>query len=290
MKTPGRAAGGALLLALPSLLIVALFAAVIASFAGVSLLSLKPGTAVFSGPPGVGNYARILNSDGAWRAILTTLRISTTVAILCVLLGFPLARVLARSHSSRLRRAVLFCLVATFLSGGVTRAYAWLIILGNRGILNNGLRAIGLPPLVLINNETAVVVSVLNFVLPFFVLTLFSALRTVPEALEHAARNLGASRTRTFLAVTLPLSLPGLAAATSLAFALSLGAFLFPQMLGGGRVHVLATEIYERIQASYDVPAAAALAMVFFLMVLAVLIGVGALRRIAAARFAGEAA
>lgn len=290
MRARGGPARGALLLALPSLLIVALFAAVIASFAGVSLLGLKPGTAVFSGPPSAGNYIRILSSDGAWRAVVTTLRISATVAVLCVLLGFPLARVLARSHSARLRRAILFCLVATFLSGGVTRAYAWLIILGNRGVINEGLRAIGLAPLALINNETAVVISVLNFVLPFFVLTLFGALRTVPEELEHAARNLGASRARTFLAVTLPLSLPGLTAATSLAFALSLGAFLFPQMLGGGRVHVLATEIYDRIQASYDVPAAAALAMVFFLMVLAVLVAVGVVRRLASARFAGAAA
>ncbi|WP_163382676.1 ABC transporter permease subunit, partial [Escherichia coli] len=68
------------------------------------------------------------------------------------------------------------------------------------------------------------------FVLPFFVLTLFGALRTIPETLEQAARNLGASRLRCFLHVTLPLSLPGIAAATSLCFALSLGAFLFPQM------------------------------------------------------------
>lgn len=281
---------GTLLLALPSLVVVALFAAVIASFAGISLLSLKPGTAVFTGPPTFANYTRLLASEGAWRAVGTTLRISATVTALCVLLGYPLARVLARSHSERLRRAVLFCLVATFLSGGVTRAYAWLIILGNRGILNNGLRALGLPTLALINNETAVVISVLNFVLPFFVLTLFGALRTIPEQLEHAARNLGASRAETFLSVTLPLSLPGLVAATSLCFALSLGAFLFPQMLGGGRVQVLATAIYERIQASYDIPAAAALAMLFFLLVSAVLVAVGLVRRVVGPRFAGAGA
>lgn len=281
---------GTLLLALPSVLVVALFAAVIAAFAGVSLMSLKPGAAVFTGPPTLANYTRLLASDGAWRAVVTTLRISATVTALCVALGYPLARVLARSHSRRLRRAVLFCLIATFLSGGVTRAYAWLVILGNRGIVNNALRAVGLPALALINNEVAVVISVLNFVLPFFVLTLFGALGTIPEELEHAARNLGASRARTFLSVTLPLSLPGLAAATSLCFALSLGAFLFPQMLGGGRVQVLATAIYDRIQASYDVPAAAALAMLFFLMVLGALAAAGLVARLAAARVPGGTA
>jgi putative spermidine/putrescine transport system permease protein len=263
---------------------------VLASFASVSLMVVDPGSAVFHGPPTLANYSKLLVSEGTWRAVLTTLRLSSEITVLTVLLGYPLARVLARSHSRTLRRVILFCLVATFLSGGVTRAYAWLIILGNQGLINQGLRAIGLPRAALINNEFAVVVSVLNFVLPFFVLTLFGALRTIPETLEHAARNLGASRWRSFVAVTLPLSLPGLAAATSLCFALSLGVFLFPQMLGGGRVHVLATAVYDRIQASYDIPSAAALAVLFFLLVLLMLAVVGGIRRLIAVRFAGEAA
>jgi putative spermidine/putrescine transport system permease protein len=278
-----------ILLALPALLVLALFVVVLASFASVSLMVVDPGSAVFHGPPTLANYGKLLVSEGAWRAVLTTLRLSSEITALTVLFGYPLARVLARSHSRTLRRVILFCLVATFLSGGVTRAYAWLIILGNQGLINQGLRAIGLPRAALINNEFAVVVSVLNFVLPFFVLTLFGALRTIPETLEHAARNLGASRWRSFVNVTLPLSVPGLAAATSLCFALSLGAFLFPQMLGGGRVQVLATAIYDRIQASYDVPSAAALAVLFFLLVLLMLAVVGGIRRLVAVRFAGEA-
>jgi putative spermidine/putrescine transport system permease protein len=277
-----------ILLALPALLVLALFVVVLASFASVSLMVVDPGSAVFHGPP-TANYGKLLVSEGAWRAVLTTLRLSSEITALTVFFGYPLARVLARSHSRTLRRVILFCLVATFLSGGVTRAYAWLIILGNQGLINQGLRAVGLPRAALINNEFAVVVSVLNFVLPFFVLTLFGALRTIPETLEHAARNLGASRWRSFVNVTLPLSVPGLAAATSLCFALSLGAFLFPQMLGGGRVQVLATAIYDRIQASYDVPSAAALAVLFFLLVLLMLAVVGGIRRLVAVRFAGEA-
>lgn len=278
----------ALLLSLPALLVLTLFGVVLISFASVSLLTVDPGSAVFHGPPTLRNYSKLLASTGAWRAVFTTLRLSAEITALCVLLGYPLARLLARAHSDRLRRIILFCLVATFLSGGVTRAYAWFIILGNQGFVNQGLVAVGLPRAILINNEVAVVISVLNFVLPFFVLTLFGALRTVPETLEHAARNLGASRLRCFFAVTLPLSLPGLAAAMSLCFALSLGAFLFPQMLGGGRVQVLATAIYDRIQASYDVPAAAALAVIFFAFVLIVMAIVQVLRRITVGRFSAE--
>lgn len=277
-----------LLLATPALLLVALFAVVMVSFGEISLLGMKPGSALFSGPPSVANYQRLLNSAGAWRAVGTTLRLSAIITILCILTGYPLARVLARSQSARLRRLILFCLVATFLSGGVTRAYAWLLILGNRGVINRALDGMGLPTLQLINNEIAVVISVLNFVLPFFVLTLFGALKTIPTTLEDAARNLGASRARTFLHVTLPLSLPGLAVSTSLCFAMSLGAFLFPQMLGGGRVQVLATAIYERIQASYNIPEAAALALLFFLLVLLILALTGLLRHLVSRRFAGE--
>lgn len=278
-----------LLLATPALLLVALFAVVMVSFGEISLLGMKPGSALFSGPPSFANYQRLLSSAGAWRAVGTTLRLSAIITILCILTGYPLARVLARSQSARLRRLILFCLVATFLSGGVTRAYAWLLILGNRGVINRALDGMGLPTLQLINNEIAVVISVLNFVLPFFVLTLFGALKTIPTTLEDAARNLGASRARTFLHVTLPLSLPGLAVSTSLCFAMSLGAFLFPQMLGGGRVQVLATAIYERIQASYNIPEAAALALLFFVLVLLILALTGLFRHLVSRRFAGEA-
>jgi len=251
---------------------------------------MAPGSALFSGPPSLDNYERLLNSASAWQAVWTTLRLSAIITTLCVVAGYPLARILARAPSPRIRRLILFCLVATFLSGGVTRAYAWIILLGNRGIVNRALDMIGLPTFKLINNEFAVVVSVLNFVLPFFVMTLFGALKTIPETLENAARNLGASRRDTFLRVTLPLSLPGLAVSTSLCFALSLGAFLFPQMLGGGRVQVLATAIYERIQASYNIPEAAALAILFFVLVILILALTGVIRHLASRRFAGETA
>lgn len=278
------------LLSFPAIVLVALFLTVMAAFAEISLMRMAPGSALFSGPPSLGNYERLLASVAAWQAVRTTLWLSLIVTLLCIVTGYPLARILARAESARLRRFILFCLVATFLSGGVTRAYAWMIVLGNRGVINRSLEVMGLPTFQLINNEFAVVVSILNFVLPFFVMTLFGALKTIPETLENAARNLGASRRDTFLHVTLPLSMPGLAVSTSLCFALSLGAFLFPQMLGGGRVQVLATAIYERIQASYDIPEAAALALLFFALVLIILTLAGIARSLVSRRFAGAQA
>lgn len=275
------------LLSLPSLVIIALFLGVLASFASVSFLVLDPGGAVFHGPATLVNYTRLIHSAATWSIVLSTVDLAIKVTLLCILFGYPLALVLARSRSRHLRRIILFCLVATFLSGGVTRAYAWLIILGNNGVINKALHEFGLPRLAMINNEFAVVVSVLNFVLPFFVLTLFGALRAIPESLEHAARNLGASRARTLVHITLPLSFPGLTAATTLCFAMTLAAFLFPQMLGGGRVQVLATAIYERIQASYDIPAAAAMAILFFALVVLTVVVIQGLRAVIGKRYNG---
>lgn len=269
----------ALALAIPALLIVLLFVMVLISFANVSLLRVDPGNAVFHGPPGWGNYVSLLASANAWRYMMETLRLALIVTVASLLLGFPLARLLARSQSSRVRRGILFCLVAAFFSGGVTRAYAWWVILGNRGLLNQALHALSLPRVTLINHEAGVDIAMVNFILPFFVMTLFGSLRAIPQSLERAARNLGASPARCFLHVTLPLCLPGLVASTFLSFVLSLGAFLFPQMLGGGRVQVMATAIYERIQTSYDVPGAAALAMIFLVIVVLTLALLAAGRR-----------
>jgi putative spermidine/putrescine transport system permease protein len=274
-KTPIR-------LILPAILVLATFLGALASVVGVSLLTLPAGGAAFVGPPSLHNYADALTSGHAPLVAAETALLSVKVTALAILLGFPLAYILARSPSRLVRHAILFGLVATFLSGGVTRAYAWIVILGNRGVINTVLAAAGLPTLRLINNEFAVVVSVLNFVLPFFVLTLFGALQAIPESLEHAARNLGASRLQSFLRVTLPLAVPGLMSAGSLVFALSLAAFLFPQLLGGGRVQVIATLIFEKIQTDFDIPAAAALAVMFLVLAVAVFAALGALQRLVA--------
>jgi putative spermidine/putrescine transport system permease protein len=273
-----------LLLILPAVMVLAIFLAAFASIIGVSLLTLPAGGATFVGPVSLHNYAAALSSEHARLVALETLVLSVKITTLTILLGFPLAYILARSPSRRVRHAILFGLVATFLSGGVTRAYAWMVILGNRGIVNTLLAGMGLPTGRFINNEFAVVVSVLNFVLPFFVLTLFGALQAIPETLEHAARNLGASRLQSFLRVTLPLAVPGLVTAGSLVFALSLAAFLFPQLLGGGRVPVIATLIFEKIQTDFDIPAAAALAVIFLALAITLLLVLGGLQRLVAAQ------
>src|SRR5271166_4309949 len=116
---------GAAALAVPALLVVLLFAVVLVSFVSVSLLHVDPGGAVFRGPPSWRNYTQLVGSAEAWRYIANTLGLAAIVTVGSLILGFPLAWLLARSRTAGLRRAILFCLMAAFFSGGVTRAYAW---------------------------------------------------------------------------------------------------------------------------------------------------------------------
>ena len=267
------------LLILPAIAAFALFLAAFASFVAASFSTAVPGTAITTGPATLANYRSVLQSPLAQDAAWNTLRLAGLMTVLTALLGYPLAFVMARSPSRLLRRAVLFGLVVTFLSGGVTRAYAWLVILGNRGLINQFLTLLGLPNIKLVYNETGVVIGVVHFLLPFFVLTLLAALKNIPVSLEEAARNLGASRARVFLHVVLPLSLPGLLSAASLSFAGALSAFLFPELLGGGRVHMAANVIYETIVTDFNLPRVAAMAALFLLLALGTLAVLGAIQR-----------
>jgi len=276
-----------LVLLLPALAALGIFAAAFAIFVVVSFSTAIPGTVLVTGPATLANYRSVLSSVLAQDTAWDTLRLAGLMTLLTALLGYPLAYVLARSPSRGLRRVVLFGLVMTFLSGGVTRAYAWLILLGNRGLINQGLAALGLPTFRLVYNETGVVVGVVHFLLPFFVLTLLAALKNIPLSLEEAARNLGASRGQVFLRVVLPLSIPGLVSAASLSFAGALSAFLFPELLGGGRVHMASNVIYETILTDFNLPRVAAMAALFLVLALAALALLGLLQRRSAHLWAG---
>ncbi|MEI6201062.1 MAG: ABC transporter permease [Enhydrobacter sp.] len=277
------------LLLFPAVVAFGLFAAAFVTFMVVSFQTATPGTVLTHGPATLANYHAVIASPLARSTALDTLRLAGLMTFLTALLGYPLAYVLARSTSRLLRRLVLFGLIVTFLSGGVTRAYAWLIILGNRGLLNQLLVALGLPTVRLAHNETGVVIGVVHFLLPFFVLTLLAALKNIPLSLEESARNLGASRWRVFWHVVLPLSIPGLVSAASLSFAGALSAFLFPELLGGGRVHMASNVIFETILTDFNLPRVAAMAALFLVLALAVLALLGLLERRTARLWSGGA-
>ncbi|ALM85988.1 ABC transporter permease [Bordetella sp. N] len=216
------------------------------------------------------NYIRYFKSPSDLMVLVETLWISFRVMVVCFVLGYPVAYVIVRTQSQWLRNGLFIAVIMTFLSGSITRAYSWLVILGNRGLVNSLLMKLGViaKPLQLVYNETGVFIALLHFVLPFFILTMMGPLKNVHRNLEDAAINLGASRLQTYLRVTLPLSMPGIVAACSLSFAISLSTFAFPLVLGGGRMRMVANSIYENIFSTFNVPYAAAIATVFLVIAL----------------------
>ena len=267
-----------LLLLLPVLVVLAVYFAAFLQFGAASVLHQVPGTAMTGGPASWRNYQAVLQSELARTTFFDTLVLSCAVTALAAALGYPLAYLMARTASSRTRNLILFVLIVSFLSGGITRAYAWMIILGNNGPINRTLRDLGLGTVRLINNDAGVVISLVHFVIPFFVLTLTGAIKNVPMALEEAARNLGGSRWAAFITVTAPLSFPGLLSALLLTLTVTLSSFLFPLLLGGGRVQMVANLIYDKMLSSFDMPAASAMSMLFLLLSLIPLAGFGMIR------------
>jgi putative spermidine/putrescine transport system permease protein len=269
-------------LLIPAFLAIAFLFTAYGDFAWISLFRSSGGGLSVSGSPSLDNYWRILGSSRELAILGETLWVSAELTGLTLLLGLPIAIAVARSRSRAFRTVIVFALAVTFLSGGVTRAYAWLVLLGSRGLFNTWLQQAGVisAPIPLVNNWNGVLIALVHFLLPFFVFTLVGAVKNVPVAVEEAARNLGASRARTFLFVTLPILLPGIVGAASLTYSLALSSFLFPMLLGGGRVRMVANYIYERIFVTSDVPFAAATSVVFLVVAIAVIAAFSGLERL----------
>jgi ABC-type spermidine/putrescine transport system permease subunit I len=186
-----------------------------------------------------------------------------------MLLGYPLALGIVRARPSR--RPLLLTLVLTpLLIGGVVRSYGWILILDERGLLNRALLATGLieHPLQLLFNFTGVVAAMVEVLIPFFILPLMGSLSRIDPLLESAARGLGASRLRTFLSVTLPLSLAGVTAGGVIVFSLALNIFVVPRIVGGPRFLVLATLAYQQVGEVGNLPFGSAVAGLMLVLTL----------------------
>lgn len=259
------------LLLFPAGLLAALFFGAFVVFAGVGFMHSAAGTPGYEGPLTVANYARFLTSAGGLEVFAITIAFAVSITIASILIGYPAAYLIARSSSTLLRNLLLGALVLSFLTGSISRAYGWLIILGRRGLINDLLMASGLTerPIALIYNNTGVFIALLHFTLPFFVLTVFGSIRSLSGRVEEAARDLGASAFQTFVRVTFPLTLPAVVSGATLVFAISMSAFAYPLLLGGGRVRLASNYIYEQLYVSFDLPYAAAVATIFLIVSLA---------------------
>ncbi len=178
----------------------------------------------------------------------TTLRTALVVTLGTMLLGYPVALAL-----SRLRRGaatvVLIVVLLPFWTSVLVRSYAWMVLLGRHGVINELLIGAGLidAPLRLLNTSLAVHVAMIHILLPYMILPIASVLRQIDSALPRAAAGLGAPPWRVFLQIVLPLSLPGVAAGTLLVFVLSLGFYITPALVGGPRDLMLSMLIAQQV-------------------------------------------
>jgi putative spermidine/putrescine transport system permease protein len=214
---------------------------------------------------------------------LHSLELSVTTATAAVLLAYPVALFLHRMTSGW-KTLLTILAVAPLLVNGVVRVFGWLALLGDRGLVNGLLRGAGLTgePVRLVYNWTGVTIGLTESLMPYAVLALIAGLGRVEAVYDEAAASLGAAPWRRFLRVTLPLSLPALVLAWLLAFLLAMSAFITPKLLGGGRVHTLATELYELATTNQDWPLAAVLAIYMLALISLIIAVYGTLTRRAA--------
>lgn len=202
-------------------------------------------------------------ADGfTFELTLNSLQLSLSATAIALALSYPLSLFLFRTES-RFRGLLAVIAIMPMLISGVVRVFGWLAILGDRGLVNGLLQSLGLisAPLRLVFNWTGVTIGLAESIMPYMILALLAGFGQLDRTLEEAARSLGASPWRTFWRVTLPLSLPALALAAGLGFILSMSAYITPKLLGGGRVFVLATEIFEQATTNTNWPVAAVLAI-----------------------------
>ena len=227
---------------------------------------------------GFANYAAALQKPLYISSIITTLRVSAGATLGCLLLGYPLAYVIARA-SGRWAIVMLSSVLLTSLVSSPIKVLGLIIIFSKEGALNHFLLWSGLAhsPVNLLGTEPGVVVGLIYYSLAFAVVLLYSVIRTIPVVLEDAAAIHGAGRFRVFWRVILPLSLPGVFAVALTVFSLSMGAFAAAVLMGGGRVLTLPVLIYQTIFLETKYATASTLAAILLVLVLLVNLAVGLL-------------
>jgi putative spermidine/putrescine transport system permease protein len=218
------------------------------------------------------NYTALLGSAFYLHIILRTFLVALVTTLICVALGYPVAWQIARS-GPRLRALMVLGIVMPLLIGGVIRGYGWILILDRGGAINHALLALGLAqaPLPMLYNFFGVTLTMVEVLLPFFVLPLVGVLSNMDPALERAALSMGASRLQTFLRVSLPLSAGGVAAGASIVFSLAASIFVIPQIIGGPSYLLLSTLAYQQIGSVGNWPFGSAVLVLILVITLVVL-------------------
>ncbi|HEX4113354.1 MAG TPA: ABC transporter permease subunit [Stellaceae bacterium] len=213
------------------------------------------------------NYLFLLSDPLYWKAYLGAIRYAALATVVTLLFGYPLAYGIARAPA-RWRSLLLMLVILPFWTSFLIRVYAWIGLLKDGGIINHALLSLGLidAPLRLIDNDFSVTLGLVYAYLPFMVLPLYAQLEKLDPALSEAAADLGAPPFRAFRQVTLPLSLPGIAAGVLLVFIPAVGEFVIPDLLGGPNTLMIGKILWDEFFTNRDWPVASALAIAMLLL------------------------
>jgi putative spermidine/putrescine transport system permease protein len=217
------------------------------------------------------NYGRVLFDPYHWDVLWVTFRIGALTTAATVVIGYPLAWYLVRIvKRAYWRRLCIILLVIPLFTSNIVRSFAWMVLLGRNGLLNDGLIASGVieRPMRFLGTELGIEIGLVYILLPFLVLSFGNALAKVDPLLEQASADLGATPAVTFWTVTFPLSLPGLVAGAVIVFMLAVSAYVTPALLSGGRVTVFSMLIFQQYSSVFDFHYGGALSITMLVLTL----------------------
>lgn len=275
-------------LVIPAILFIILFFLIpVVSLFASSFDKAMPGQITFQGNFSWSNYERIFSRSLYYTAIWRSVWLGAAVAGVCLVIGYPLAFIIARTFRPGIATLLTILVLSSMQLDMVIRLYGLMVLMGDKGLINTGLIALGIisEPLPLMYNEVGVIVGLVQVTLPFMVLSLIGSIKSINPALEEAARSLGSSRWHVMRTITWPLSLPGIYAGTLLVFALAISSYVVPALMGGWKVITLPIHIYQQIAEVGRWQFGAAVASLLFLTSLfAMALYIVALRRNAGGR------
>ncbi|WP_417307483.1 ABC transporter permease subunit [Devosia sp.] len=215
------------------------------------------------------NYARIFTDPAGiyFRAFISSIRIAAISTAIAILIGYPMAYAIARAPD-KWRNLLLMLVILPFWTSFLLRVYALTGFMRGNGIINQLLGLVGIEPLTMMQTDFAVYVGIVYSYLPFFVLPLYTSLVKLDPALLEASADLGARPFRTFMSVTLPLSMPGVIAGGMLVFIPAIGEFVIPSLLGGPGTQMIGRVLWDEFFSKTNWPRASALAVTLLVVVI----------------------
>jgi len=228
------------------------------------------------------NYFVFFKDHVSRTAYLRSIRIGLWVTGLSVIISYPTALAIASINNKTLKTVFMTLMVLPLMTNPVARTFAWLAVLGRYGLLNNLLLSARIieEPVRMLYTEGAVLIGLLQLFMPMMILSISSALENIPEDLSLAARSLGASGFQTFVRVTFPLSVEGLIIGGTLVFTGSITAYVTPAILGGSRVLMLSTLLYQKAAVVLDWDMATTIAVMMFLTTLLINTGLRSIGKV----------